>query len=171
MSKILDWNAMTRDERIAVITEGVAKGLSAGRIASKFVGASRNAVISYCYRHKIGTARPKPAKPAKTAATAQRVPPKAFTPAITKTESPQPIPSARAISKPAPDLVDLGPIAKSQAFQPIDGAKPIRLEDLGAMQCHWPVNGFDGRDAIFCGVRTRTTYCASHSRLAYQPRG
>lgn len=166
MNMLPDWTEMTKEQRIEKLKPLVGEGLSAGQIAMHFGNCSRNAVIGYLARHDVGyKGKGRTGRPVK-AAKLVRAPARAPKPLMD-------IPSierAKPAVNPAPDLVDLGPIAKGNAFLPINGIEPVHLTDLGRQQCHWPVNGLDGNEPIFCGAPSLKTYCTSHQRLAYQPR-
>ncbi|MBX4883995.1 hypothetical protein HJA90_10415 [Rhizobium bangladeshense] len=175
MSTYPDWLTLSKEQRIEAIKPLVAKGFSASIIANRFRNVTRNAIIGYLTRYNIkrGKSQAKPAGTSKTSAkaattttTARRAHEEpdhqSAIPYKAKTES-----SVKAV----PDMIALEPIAKSRAFDPIDGVPPVRLENLGARQCHWPVNGLHGHEPIFCGARASNLYCTSHERLAYSPHG
>ncbi len=177
MNTYPDWATLSKEQRIIAIRPMAANGLSAGIIAKRFTGASRNAIIGYCERYGITLGKGQPRRVEKTKgsrgrpkkAQAAKVAAKAIT-AVEKAVVPY-APEKSATPKVAPDIADLGPLSKSRAFDPIDGIKPVSLENLGAHSCHWPVNGFNGHEPLFCGVSTSKLYCASHARLAYSPHG
>jgi hypothetical protein len=167
MNMLPDWTEMTKEQRIEKLKPLVSEGLSAGQIAMHFGNCSRNAVIGYLSRHDVGyIGKGRTGQPVKVAKLVKKpVPARKSVPALPPIEQPKPV------AKVIPDFADLGPIAKGSAFLPIDGVKPVHLTDLGRQQCHWPVNGLDGNEPIFCGAPSSKTYCTSHQRLAYQPRG
>lgn len=151
---IPEWALLTREERQQAIAKHAADGLSAGQIALQFTGVSRNAIIGYCKRSDI---KLKNARGGSRSAMARPAP---------RTEA------ATRPAKPAkPDLVALGPISRSKAFEPLAGRVPVHLADLKSFQCHWPVNALEGSEPIFCGASASSLYCTSHARLAYLPRG
>ncbi|MDH6273622.1 hypothetical protein M2311_003712 [Rhizobium leguminosarum] len=158
MSGYPAWSELSREQRLEAIRPMAASGLSANMIAKRFTGVSRNAIIGLCVRNKIALGKGQ-TNPASVSAARNRAAKRAQAPKVDR------------VQKPAPDMVDLGPIAKSRAFDPLDGVAPVSLENLGAKSCHWPVNGFKGHEPIFCGVSTANLYCTSHSRLAYTPHG
>lgn len=169
MSNPLDWNALTKEERIDAIRPLVEKGQSSGKIALHFVNASRNAIISYCTRHKIALQK-KRGWPGEKSKVHAKVQSKSSDRKPHQTHAIPSIPIDRPAAQ-APDILALAPISKSRAFEPIDGLKPVHLADLTSSQCHWPVNGLEGIEPIFCGAAASHVYCTSHRRLAYQPRG
>ncbi|EJB02927.1 hypothetical protein Rleg9DRAFT_1742 [Rhizobium leguminosarum bv. trifolii WSM597] len=152
MNAYPEWSSLDKQQRVAAIRPLAASGLSATVIANRFRGVTRNAIIGYCTRNDIvlGKGQRSPAK-------------KPVVGVAPKVD--------REKKKPAPDIIALGPIAKRRAFDPIEGVTPVSLENLGARQCHWPVNGFNGHEPIFCGGAASNLYCASHTRLAYSPHG
>ncbi|UDF29336.1 UNVERIFIED_ORG: hypothetical protein LHK14_17760 [Roseateles sp. XES5] len=174
MSRLPDWSKLNKEERTAALRPLVSQGLSANAIALQFSNASRNAVISQCSRCglklarglKRGSWRAEPEKPKPKAA--KRAPNRTSQAEPAKAEiAPVPRQTLQAV-KPA---VVPAPIARAKAFEPLIGVAPVHLADLGALQCHWPVNGHDGIHPIFCGASASETYCTSHARLAYLPRG
>lgn len=175
MSKRSDWDRMSKDERIKAIRPLAAKGQSAAQIAGNFLNVSRNAVIGYCVRHDIKLERGKKGftKTRQTEIKKAAVKkPKVKQPEVIKRSESVLAFVAETVGsdRPAPDIVNLGPISKSQAFDPIEGVAPVRLEDIGARQCHWPVNGFNGFEPILCGAAASSLYCENHQRLAYAAR-
>lgn len=163
MSRIPDWSKMPRDERIDAIKPLAAKGFSAGQIAREFLNASRNAIIGYCKRYNISLKNSPGSPPDRKRSPKMQA-------RVERAENPVVrIPAAKP-AREIPDVVALAPISKSKAFDPIEGVKPVHLENLSQKQCHWPVNGLEGIEPIFCGITTRHLYCSSHQRLAYVPR-
>lgn len=48
-----DWQTMGNDEKLRVVKELAARGLSAAQIAAEIGGTTRNAVIGFCSRRKV----------------------------------------------------------------------------------------------------------------------
>lgn len=169
-----DWTNLTKDERVEAIKPLAQRGLSAAKIAENFRNVSRNAIIGYCTRHSISlrNAARTPRCSRKAKNISSKAP--ARTADLTVLPGSEPrlayVEETTAIEKPAPDIVALVSISKTRAFEPIAGIEPVRLENLGANRCHWPVNGLQGIEPIFCGGLAPDTYCKSHERLAYAPR-
>jgi GcrA cell cycle regulator len=57
-----------------------------------------------------------------------------------------------------------------EVWQPLDGAQPVSLVDRAPCACAWPVAG-QGADTLACGeaVKTGSSYCPTHHRLAWIP--
>ncbi|CAN7299777.1 hypothetical protein LJR221_001482 [Agrobacterium tumefaciens] len=169
---ILTWQQMTSEERREKVAKLADNGFSAGRIAQAIPGATRNSVMGYVQRFKIRLSRQSRSLSTLQERAASRkiqierataVKPKSETAAVF-----QPVrPAAPATS---PDILALAPISRSAAFLPIDGVRPVLLENLGKLQCHWPVNGLEGIEPIFCGAPADDLYCNNHKRIAYMPR-
>lgn len=48
----------------------------------------------------------------------------------------------------------------------------LRLDQLTAFTCRWPLGDPREEDFGFCGIRThRGSYCQHHAKIAYRPRG
>lgn len=50
---LTDWGNMTADEKLKIVTDCIAKNMSAGMIAESIGGASRNAIIGYAHRRNL----------------------------------------------------------------------------------------------------------------------
>ncbi|NEH72312.1 GcrA family cell cycle regulator [Rhizobium leguminosarum] len=169
MSNYPEWSSLSKEQRIEMIRRLAASGLSSGLMANRFIGVSRNGIIGYCKRYgiKLGQGQPLPSKQVVRKETHQK---KVVRRANDIPPSVIPHKPTNTAARPVPDIVALGPVAKSRAFDPIDGVAPVSLENLGAHRCHWPVNGFNGHEPIFCGATSPNLYCTPHARLAYLPR-
>ena len=57
-----------------------------------------------------------------------------------------------------------------EVWQPLDGISPVSLVDRAPCRCAWPV-GEQGADTLACGeaVKTGSSYCPTHHRLAWIP--
>jgi hypothetical protein len=57
-----------------------------------------------------------------------------------------------------------------EVWQPLDGIEPVSLVDRAPCACAWPV-GEQGADTLACGeaVKTSSSYCPTHHRLAWIP--
>lgn len=144
------------DERIEKLRQLWAEGLSAGQIAARFPGASRNAIIGKAHRlglskravgkrNDLNLVAPKPATVKPLVGSAQFARKKA---------DPAKMAEVKAIeNKPAP------------AGLP----KPlfVKLFELERNDCRWPVTG-EKENTLFCGhnVDRGSSYCAGHHRLS-----
>ena len=60
-------------------------------------------------------------------------------------------------------------IRRASAFDPLPDVTPVPFVPNSG--CKWPVHGIEGSGLLACGApREDRTYCATHRRLAYQPR-
>jgi GcrA cell cycle regulator len=160
------------EERIALLTELWAEGLSASKIAGRLGDISRNAVIGKV--HRIGL-------PGRKTTSRKRKP-----------RPPQA--GGRAISRPASPRSDqpvcsvLGPLALKPNAQPTPSPKPllqivrqpnelpdaapgVKLLDLEENMCRWPKGDPKDSNFQFCGRRNAEglSYCAHHARQAFKP--
>jgi GcrA cell cycle regulator len=57
-----------------------------------------------------------------------------------------------------------------EVWQPLNGLAPVTLVDRAPCACAWPVAG-QGADTLACGeaVKTGSSYCPTHHRLAWIP--
>lgn len=159
------WQGMNAEDRIKKIAKLAFDGLSAREIAQQIPGATRNGVMGYVQRSDIKLARQsRSVSTPKDRARTRKV-------QIERAVSAKQVQSMRPVpASPSRDTGSLTPISRSRAFEPIDGFNPVHLEHLGSKQCHWPVNGLDGLQPIFCGASADRLYCNNHERLAYAPR-
>lgn len=166
------WQTMTADERREKIAKLANDGFSAGMIAKHISGATRNSVMGYIARFKIplsrqsrslSTLQERAASRKSQIDRASAAKPKSATASVFQAVRP----TAPANS---PDVLALAPISRSAAFLPLDGVRPVLLENIGARQCRWPVNGIEGIEPILCGAPADHLYCNNHKRLAYMPR-
>lgn len=145
-------NTTWTDERIEKLKKYWADGLSAGQIAARLSGVSRNAVIGKARR--IGLAihvnavvdrERKPAAP-KVSKEKMRV----------KTVSPVPLP----VEEPPPIVASV--VAPRSLC--------LTLMELESHHCRWPYG--ERAPFTFCGhgVESGDVYCTYHSRIAYVPR-
>lgn len=194
MTRFPDWRAMGNEEKIVILREHAKNGLSSGQIAAQFQYASRSAVCGFMHRNdiplksqgraatrlsiagaKVKQPRPHPGNIARKAASRKFDPGLKFgkqqlTETKPKKAHAAPVPKAEIASAkgPAPDLAALEPISRARAFDPLPGLSPVLLTDIKPNQCHWPVNGLDGSEPIFCGGHASHLYCSSHARLSYK---
>jgi GcrA cell cycle regulator len=148
------------DERVAILKNLWAEGLSASQIAKQLGGGvTRNAVIGKV--HRLGLAgRATPSRPAKRPVRLSR--PRT---AITNTTAPR---APRPPGAPQPSYL--------QVVTP--QLEPLRREDgsttsvlnLNDRTCRWPIGDPAEQNFAFCGRGSGAhgPYCADHSRMAYQ---
>lgn len=143
----MNWQDMSRSEKTQMIRDAVARGLSAGQIAAKLTGISRNGIIGFARRHGIRLTGKPGGKPGKR----RPAPPRAA--GVKVVQGPASVPDIR----PEPVLVD------PDAWRPLPGRAPIPFMKLNGDTCRWPVEG--GR---FCGHGVaRGPYCEPHGAIAF----
>lgn len=157
------------DHEVETILAMLKRGKTAGEIARKLPGRSRNAVIGKVTRDErlnvIGL--PGKAKP-RAKVKAQPAP------------QPKPAPAPALKPKPKPNYA-IAPIHSKASRPPTPLSVPVearyydaaamhlRLEDLRGHQCRWPVNDAQrGEPHLFCGHRSvdGSSYCAHHKARA-----
>ncbi|MEM9169561.1 MAG: GcrA family cell cycle regulator [Pseudomonadota bacterium] len=141
------WN----EERVEMLKQLWAEGLSASQIAGKMGGVTRNAVIGKV--HRLGlSGRAAPAKP-------QR--------GRTFSDESAPPQTASAAEPEAPAITEPEFIAPLQ----LDDGELTTVASLSKNMCRWPIGDPATDDFHFCGKPTAVgkSYCAYHARLAFQP--
>jgi GcrA cell cycle regulator len=141
------------EERIDTLRALAEQGLTAGQIAERLGGVSRNAVIGKMNRldRPSRKAAPKPQP------------------------KPEPKPAPVVEKAAAIRAAALRPIAPPLAHRPyVEIAEPagaVRFNGLTPKMCRWPI-GDPATDAFsFCGADANAgSYCARHAVVAY-PRG
>lgn len=159
------------DERVEMLKQLWAEGLSASQIAAQIGGISRNAVIGKVHRLKLssrGRATPQPARPKKTS----RPPVSNVRPAARPSGGrTTPVVGATALQQQfvvEPAVVtELRP--STDIVVPI--ARKLALTELTEKTCKWPIGDPLSESFHFCGNQSSETgpYCAYHARLAFQP--
>jgi GcrA cell cycle regulator len=132
------------DERVAELRALFAESLSAGAIAAKLGGVTRNAVIGKLGRLGLHLSPKVKGRPVGAPRTPRKRKP--WQPAIIEQ-----FPSAEAINLP-----------------PESATTPVTLMQLTAVTCRWPVSG-DGITTLFCGAVPALgyPYCGAHCDCAY----
>lgn len=152
------------DERVELLRKLWLDGKSASQIAAELAnGITRNAVIGKVHRLGLST----------------RIKTQAST---TPRQRPRPLnsrPSARPISAPI-----RGANALALHIEPMDLSLPettesvvvplaenVTIMELREAMCRWPIGDPSHSDFRFCGSKSPAgaSYCAHHSRIAYQP--
>jgi len=145
------------EERVRLLREMWAQGLSASQIAHRLGGVTRNAVIGKAHRLGLegrpspikgtpGAPRPRPRAAAKRALAEREA---AAAPAIAKTPMPAEQPAAsRPIAPPAP---------------------PRQAKPGEGPACLWPLGDPGDADFHFCDALAvpGRPYCAEHCAVAY----
>lgn len=135
-------------ERIATLVRLWTDGLSAGEIAARFPGVTRNAVLGKLHRlGRLGRGRPttsvRPAKAKRPPAPSER---RSQAAGGSRRPSPEPAPPSWA-----------GEVAQAEALQ--------------AWHCRWPIGDPRQPGFAFCGRRVAARpYCEAHRAIAYRSR-
>ena len=146
------------DERVELLKQFWADGLSASQIAKKLGGVTRNAVIGKV--HRLGlSGRATPARPERG-----RAPIRTLRPAPLEVE-----PAAAPTPRPVPRQVYPEP-ALVEALTLQSGEKAT-IPTLKSGMCKWPIGDPSSDDFHFCGRpgEPGKPYCEHHMKLAYQP--
>lgn len=147
-----DWKTMDADERLRMVREMAADGLSGGGIALKFRNATRMSVVGLCYRRHIRLKgiSPKPPGPA-------RKPSK---------DKPRAAPRPKPVPKVEAPAFETAPLPEEELGN--DVTNLIGLMDLTKDTCRWP-HGDPLKEGFgFCGKQTKANspYCEKHSARA-----
>jgi GcrA cell cycle regulator len=149
------------EERIALLTELWAEGLSTSKIAVSLGDVSRNSVIGKV--HRLGLPGRKTTSRSSKARSSGRK---------RRIASPRPVQGASALEpvkasapKPMPRLVIVSEMEKV-----VEIAAGVKLLDLDEHMCRWPEGDPKAGDFHFCGRRSveSLSYCARHARLAFK---
>jgi GcrA cell cycle regulator len=150
------------DERVELLKNLWAEGLSASQIAAELGGITRNAVIGKVHRLGLSGRAKSPSSSA----------PRARKPRATTHMR---LPRAQI----------RGNTALAYAYDTEEEQVPAVIENIIPMgqrrtileltedTCHWPIGDPGAADFFFCGGHTVAAlpYCSYHSRVAYQPSG
>lgn len=151
-----EWDALTREEKGALIKPLIElHGLTYSAIA-KQIGVSRVAIAGAAHRNGLES----PYSPGANGKKGQR---------RLKTSEPKSRIAPTQPIAPPDAFIDRTPI-KPKAWEPLPGTTPKPLEDLGHHDCKWPI-GHD-HPLSFCGqpAAPDKIYCDAHAALAYRPR-
>ncbi len=142
------------EEREAELRSLWSEGLTAAIIAGR-MGVSRNAILGKSHRLGLNDRRQGVAA-IRVKRAAKRVRRERQT----------------EISDLVAERIRPGRPVSAQAFEPLEGTRPVTLLDLEPHHCRWPIG--DPQDASFgfCGCKRAagTPYCEAHANRAYQGR-
>jgi GcrA cell cycle regulator len=157
------------NERVALLKQLWADGLSASQIATKLKDVSRSAVIGKVHRlglaARVTTSRVRTARPRSNIALFPARSPQAQYGAFT---NPAPKPAPQPHERKAAIVMPL------RALPDLDEPAPegrLKLLDLKDGMCHWPIGDPKEEGFHFCGRRRSlaTPYCEHHAAIAYNP--
>jgi GcrA cell cycle regulator len=162
----IEAHATWTTERVALLKNGIAAGLSCAQIARE-IGVSRNAVIGKANR--LGLSRVKSAtaavlRDARYAGSSGRGrTQRAGVPNGARTRHAASQRTLRAVWAKPESFLDL------EAPQP--GANRCSLLELQQWHCRWPMGDPASENFGFCGCKPAgdLPYCPEHARMAYRP--
>ena len=144
------------DDRVELLKQLWAEGLSASQIASKMGGVTRNAVIGKV--HRLGlSGRATPAKP-QTGRSPSANQPRALARKSFQVAEPE------AVKPVIPEPEFLEPLV-------LDSGDNATVSTLNGNMCKWPIGDPSSDEFHFCGQSTAKSksYCAYHAHMAFQP--
>jgi GcrA cell cycle regulator len=152
--------AWTEDED-AVLIDLHKKGYSASKIAERFVGKSRNAVIGRIHRLglvKRGDAGARSSAHMEARIRAGKAAPRGRPPTIAK---------APAAPKPKAKLPEAEPYIEAKT----DETPKRTFATLERGECRWPIGDPKTEGFGFCGCKALPlqVYCETHHKRAFQP--
>ena len=156
------------DERVDLLSRLWLDGRSASQIATELgLGVTRNAVIGKV--HRLGLAgRPKtipsvPTAPVRSKAKPATRPEAELTAVVLQ---PEELPVAAVLQ------TYVKPPSPSFSEVVIPATERVTIMDLRESSCRWPMGDPTSAEFRYCGARSPVgngPYCATHSRLAFQP--
>lgn len=164
------------EDRVELLKNLWAEGLSASQIAAQIGGISRNAVIGKVHRLKLssrGRATPPPGRQKKAARDAAPAPRGNVRPVIQqKAAVTASVVGATALQsqfEAETAVVIAAPVPVNPVVVPI--SRRLALTELTERTCKWPIGDPLSEDFHFCGndAGEASPYCAYHARLAFQP--
>jgi len=163
----LAWTAERDAELIRLRKEG-APYSEIGRT----LGVGRNAAIGRAHRlQRAGVEFPvTPAKPRAVAQPRPKAEPRMRSQAPRPVATPAENIGAGVWHRSADAERKAWRVIDCEVWQPLDGVEPVTLVDRAPCACAWPVAG-QGADTLACGeaVKTGSSYCPTHHRLAWIP--
>ncbi len=160
MSKGVKMSHWTQ-EQVSTLKDLWNKGHSAGDIAQRINGFSRNAVIGKV--HRLGLSRRTP-RVTEVRVKRRRITRKAN--AIRRERKTEICELVAARINP-----NAKPMPES-TLVPLEGTTPVKLLDLEHHHCRWPIGDPQDAGFGFCGCQKAagTPYCEAHANRAYQGR-
>jgi GcrA cell cycle regulator len=157
------------NERVELLRQLWAEGLSASQIATRLRDVSRSAVIGKVHRLGLAgratTSRVRTSRPRSNIALFPARPPQAPHLALA---NPAPKPAPQPQQRKAAAIIPLRALPVVDEPTP-EG--PLKLIDLKDGMCHWPIGDPMEDGFHFCGRRRSfaTPYCEHHAAIAYNP--
>ena len=160
------------DERVEMLKNLWAEGLSASQIAAQLGGVSRNAVIGKVHRLKLSSrgratsSQPRQKKSPRVGA-ASRSPGRGSPSGRTVTA----VVGATALQQQYSVDAVAQPVLRPAADVVVPISKRLSLIELGEKTCKWPIGDPLSEDFHFCGNDSGESgpYCNYHASLAFQP--
>lgn len=162
------------DERVEMLKNLWAEGLSASQIAAQLGGVSRNAVIGKVHRLKLSsrgrsTSSQPRQKKATRASTASRSSGRGGGGPAGRTLTS--VMGATALQQQFVADAVADPVVKQAADVVVPISKRLSLIELNEKTCKWPIGDPLSEEFHFCGNDSGESgpYCTYHAGLAFQP--
>lgn len=160
------------DERVEMLKNLWAEGLSASQIAAQLGGVSRNAVIGKVHRLKLSSrgratsSQPRQKKTIRTGGSG-RTTGRGGSAGRTVTA----VIGATALQQQFSVDAVADPVIKPAADVVVPISKKLSLIELNEKTCKWPIGDPLTEDFHFCGNDSGESgpYCTYHASLAFQP--
>lgn len=151
------WPDLSITDKTALLVPLCETGKTAAQIATE-VGASRSAVIAFCYRNGIQLLAPKNGRPV---GSPNKPKFNRFVVGKTREERLQEAAAARQLTE---------TVSRQEKWKPLPGSDPRPLHAVNTpFECSWPLWATDAEPKLFCGERCADRdypYCKSHIRMA-----
>ncbi len=165
------WEKLNREERIELIRQGIAKGMSTGKIAVWIGGCTRNAIIGLAGRNKIKLAHSDPRQETKLIERRRQRREKATLALITVSQIEEAVDLTAPSTRRAPVPPRLRPMPVSLPVITAPVPRLLQLTELNGHTCKWPVGDPQIEGFGFCGndKGLEGSYCQFHTKLASRP--
>lgn len=160
------------DERVEMLTNLWAEGLSASQIATQLGGVSRNAVIGKVHRLKLSSRGRTPSNQPRHKKTVRSD--GATRPSVRNGGSRRTVTTvigATALQQQFETDAVARPVIKRAVDVVVPISRRLALVELNEKTCKWPIGDPLREDFHFCGNESGETgpYCNYHASLAFQP--
>ncbi len=160
------------DERVEMLKNLWAEGLSASQIAAQLGGVSRNAVIGKVHRLKLSSrGRATSSQPRQKKQSRAGLAGRSSSRGGAGSRSVNPVIGATALQPQFSVDAVAETIIKPAADVVVPISKRLSLIELNEKTCKWPIGDPLKDDFHFCGndAGENGPYCTYHSSLAFQP--
>ncbi len=158
------------DERVEMLKNLWAEGLSASQIAAQLGGVSRNAVIGKVHRLKLSS-RGRASSPQTRQKKATRSAPAGRRGSGPSGRTVTTVVGANALQQQFVADAVADPVLKPAADVVVPISKKLSLIELSENTCKWPIGDPLSEEFHFCGNESGESgpYCTYHASLAFQP--